>query len=122
MIIKIYQKSDDSPEIEKIFRLSFIVGFLFFLLSTCLLLLKFKNLPPQVPLFYSKPWGEERISQKVWLWLIPTLSLFILFFNFVVLPYFLKKEKFLIIICYLVSVVSLFLFFWTLLQIIFLVS
>jgi len=122
MIDKTYQKLQELIGEEKIFRLSFAIGFFFFLLGTLLLFLKFKSLPPQVPLFYSKPWGEERIPAKIWLWLIPALSLLILFFNFLILPLFLKKERFLVIILSLVSVVSLFLLFWTLLQIIFLVS
>jgi hypothetical protein len=122
MIDKTYQKLQELIGEEKIFRLSFAIGFFFFLLSTLLLFLKFKSLPPQVPLFYSKPWGEERIPAKIWLWLIPSLSMLILLFNFLILPPFLKKERFLVIVLSLVSVASLFLLFWTLFRIIFLVS
>lgn len=27
------------------------------------------HLPPQVPLFYSRPWGEEQLGSPVWLFL-----------------------------------------------------
>jgi hypothetical protein len=40
------------------------------------------DLPPQVPLWYSKTWGEEQLSSPEWLWLIPTAN-----FGFVVLNY-----------------------------------
>jgi hypothetical protein len=122
MFGKTYRNLKELVGENKILRLSFITGFFFFLLGTLLLLLKFQSLPPQVPLFYSKPWGEERIPQKIWLWLIPFLSLLIIFFNFLILPLLLKKEVFLISLLSLVSVLFLFLLFWTLLQIIFLVS
>jgi len=122
MLEKIYKKLHESDEENRIFQLSLSFGVFFFLLSTGFLFIKFKSLPPQVPLFYTRPWGEERIPTKIWLWLIPTVSFFIILFNFLILPNFLKKEKFLINVLSLVSVVSLFLLFWALFQIIFLVS
>lgn len=33
-----------------------------------------KQLPPAVPLFYSLPWGNARLADPVWLWLLPALS------------------------------------------------
>lgn len=32
-----------------------------------------KNLPPQVPLWYSKPWGDERLASP-WFLLLPFIS------------------------------------------------
>ena len=31
------------------------------------------NLPPEIPLWYSKIWGEKRLVNQEWLWLIPIL-------------------------------------------------
>ena len=35
------------------------------------------NLPLQVPLWYSRPWGEEQLASPYWLWLMPILILMI---------------------------------------------
>jgi len=38
------------------------------------ILLKRSSLPNVVPLFYSRPWGEEQLAAKDWLFLIPGSS------------------------------------------------
>lgn len=35
----------------------------------------FAKLPPQVPLWYSRPWGEEQLASPVFLVLVPTIIL-----------------------------------------------
>lgn len=42
-----------------------------------------KQLPPVVPLFYSLPWGNIRLADPIWLWLLPALSGGGLIINFV---------------------------------------
>lgn len=39
------------------------------------LALNWRNLPPQVPLLYSRPWGQDQLIHPVWLWLLPGASL-----------------------------------------------
>jgi hypothetical protein len=34
-----------------------------------------RSLPPQVPLWYSRPWGLERLAHPAWLLLLPTSTL-----------------------------------------------
>jgi hypothetical protein len=41
---------------------------------------KMSTLPPQIPLFYSRPWGEEQLVDN---WLIVILPLFTIIFFFV---------------------------------------
>lgn len=31
------------------------------------------KLPPLVPLWYSRPWGEDQLARPVWLWVIPAI-------------------------------------------------
>ncbi|PIU74875.1 MAG: hypothetical protein COS76_03790 [Candidatus Portnoybacteria bacterium CG06_land_8_20_14_3_00_39_12] len=50
------------------------VGFL-------VILLKQSSLPNFVPLFYSRPWGEEQLAAKNWLFLIPSSSFVIFVFG-----------------------------------------
>jgi hypothetical protein len=57
------------------------VNFLLTLASFWLLFLKQKDLPPTIPLWFSKEWGEARLTEPVWLWLIPSSSLFVFFLN-----------------------------------------
>lgn len=41
------------------------------------------RLPPQIPLFYSLPWGAERLAESRWLWLLPAISTGALVINLV---------------------------------------
>ena len=52
------------------------------LLGAGFLTLKFSVLPDQVPLFYSCPWGEDQLTAKPFLFLIPTSSLAVFLLNF----------------------------------------
>ncbi|MBI2008514.1 hypothetical protein HYS82_02550 [Candidatus Amesbacteria bacterium] len=38
-----------------------------------LLAIFFARLPPQVPLWYSRPWGEEQLASPAILWSIPAV-------------------------------------------------
>lgn len=49
--------------------------------SVILLLWRYGSLPPLVPLWYSKPWGVDRLSHPLWLTLLPIGSLMILIIN-----------------------------------------
>lgn len=51
------------------------------LVSMVLLLWRFPTLPPLVPLWYSKPWGADRLAHPLWLILLPAGSLAILIVN-----------------------------------------
>jgi len=31
------------------------------------------SFPPQVPLWYSLPWGQDQLAAPYWLWLLPSL-------------------------------------------------
>ncbi len=49
---------------------------LFFVGSFLFIVWRFKNLPPTVPLWYSKPWGNEQLASPLWLFILPLGSLF----------------------------------------------
>ena len=61
---------------EKTIRLATRISFVILFFSLSLLLLTWKNLPPQLPLFYSLPWGEEQLGKPVFLLILPLSSLF----------------------------------------------
>ena len=60
----------------------FQIGFLIF---------KFNNLPNQVPLYYSLPWGKNQLGSASSLFLLPTFSIVILLINNLIATFFSKN-------------------------------
>lgn len=55
------------------------ISFIIFQLS--FLVWKFKDLPHQIPLYYSLPWGESQLTSASTLFILPTLSIVLLLIN-----------------------------------------
>lgn len=53
----------------------------FIIIQVLVLAWRFTNLPSQVPLYYSLPWGESQLASATSLFLLPTISLVILLIN-----------------------------------------
>jgi hypothetical protein len=51
--------------------------FSFLIAQLGLILFFWKKLPPEVPLFYSRPWGKEQLVNPRFLFLLPGLTLVI---------------------------------------------
>jgi hypothetical protein len=56
--------------------------FSFLVAQLGLILFFWKKLPPEVPLFYSRPWGKEQLASPWFLFLLPGLTLFVFLVNF----------------------------------------
>lgn len=58
-------------------RFSFLI-FLFcvLLILACvsLILVSWGKLPPQIPIFYSRPWGETMLAPPAALWILPAIA------------------------------------------------
>lgn len=93
------------------------------MLSLGLILFKWQQLPPEVPIFYSRPWGEDQLGQKEFLFLLPFISLSVFLIN-KFLSFFLIKEKnfFLAKISTAISFLVSFFCFFSLLKIIYLIT
>lgn len=76
-------------EIRKPIQATFLLG----LLMILLLIMSWAKLPPEVPLFYSRPWGLNQLAEKVWLWLLPLTIWFITLINLKIASYLFIKEK-----------------------------
>jgi len=61
----------------KIFRWNLF----FIVIQVAVLVWKFTSLPPQVPLYYSLPWGESQLASASALLILPTISIVLLFIN-----------------------------------------
>lgn len=52
-----------------------IVSVGFTLLSLVVIALAWRMLPPSVPLWYSRAWGQDQLASPLWLFLLPGASL-----------------------------------------------
>jgi hypothetical protein len=93
----------------------------FFVFSLCalsvlaqasLILFSWDKLPPQIPFFYSKPWGEQMLASPVALWILPGVCALLVLVNFSIVIFWIKENIFLwrvlIIFSLLVSFVTLY--------------
>ncbi len=56
-------------------KIFFWVGVVLLILAEGVLLLFWNRLPPQLPWFYSLPWGEKQLVDKMWLvWIFAGLT------------------------------------------------
>lgn len=95
---------------------------LFFILASLFLIAAFwARLPPQVPLFYSRPWGEEILAPPFFLFILPLTSLLILAINLFT-AFSLGQNRLLATILVITSALFSFLAFFNLLKIITLIT
>jgi len=67
---------------------------LFLLLSSFFLIYSsFSSLPPEIPLWYTRPWGPLRLGPSQKLYLLPVLGGALLVFNFLIAFFFSKKGE-----------------------------
>ncbi|MCL5090703.1 MAG: hypothetical protein M1514_01700 [Patescibacteria group bacterium] len=71
-------------------------GINFFLVIIMLVFLLWKSrfLPEKVPFSYSRPWGEDQLADKNYLFFFPGLSLLFGLLNLAYTKFFSKKEDF----------------------------
>lgn len=65
-------------------------------------ILRFENLPPQMPFFYSRPWGEEQLADWWMIFILPLTANFFGFLNgFIQKKFFIDNQLVVKIIYYL---------------------
>jgi hypothetical protein len=79
----------NDSEIKPAVKLTFFLLAILFLTS----LIFFWRLPPQIPLFYSRPWGDKQLSSPVFLFWLTGISLLVLIINSMVAIFVFNKEK-----------------------------
>lgn len=75
--IKIYYKQVDNLALDKTAKLGLKIVFLSLAGNFLWLAAWWHKLPPEVPLLYSRAYGEGRLISQWGLWLLPILSLII---------------------------------------------
>ncbi len=92
------------------------------LFQFALLFIKFNSLPPQIPLYYSQPWGETRLAPVSSIFLLPLFSILVAFLNNLLAIFFLKSQQLLSRLLIVFSLLFSFLITFTLFQITNLIS
>ena len=86
------------------------------------IILKFDSLPKQVPLYYSLPWGSQRLASAASLFLLPSFSIIFSLVNNLLAAFMLQSiqiiSRLLIIFSLIYSILS----FITLVHIVYLIS
>ena len=68
-------------QIDNISRIFFVVSTAITSIESVLLVIARGKLPPQVPLYYSLPWGEGRLANPHDLWWLPVICLAVILVN-----------------------------------------
>ncbi len=95
---------------------------LLIVLSIIMLLLRAKDLPTLVPLWYAKPWGEEQLASPWWLTVLPATSFIVYVANVIASAYLTAEHLVFTQLLYATSLVVSLLSFITLIKILFLVT
>jgi len=73
----------------------FQLSLLFLIIQSATLFLFWQKFPPQVPLFYSRPWGKEQLAHPKFLLILPLGIIVISLVNIFMANFFFKKFPFL---------------------------
>ena len=84
-----------------IIRVSFWASWFLFLLQALWFAIYINRLPPEVPLFYSRPWGEKQLTTAHSLLILPASSAIILITNIFLTRLIKPKES---LACYLLYI------------------
>lgn len=80
---------------DKASNLGFQLAFILCGVQVFVLLASWRSLPPQLPLFYSRPWGEEQLTTPLGILILPGLSIGIILVN-LVLGWLVNKKEVLV--------------------------
>ena len=94
----------------------------FIIIQIAFLFWKFNSLPPQVPLYYSLPWGESQLTQTSLLFLLPTISLVLLLIDHLFAISLVKISSLLSRILLVISLIFSFLSLVTLFNVVYLIG
>jgi len=114
-----------STSFSQILRLDFLgllVSLLLVASTAFLIWSKTPRFPIAVPLWFSKPWGQEWLAAPVFLWLVPLIGFLITFINFSLAYFFSTRERLLSLLLVGSSVIVCGLLFYSLLNIILVVT
>src|SRR4030042_7042159 len=78
---------------DKIYLFISIFCVISILIQVSLILTSWGRLPPEIPIFYSRPWGEQMLATPIFLWILPSLTILFAGLNYLI-DLFLVREYF----------------------------
>ena len=78
---------------DKFYIFSLIAIVILLLLQFLAIAFFYKYIPPQIPIFYSQPWGQEQLADKKLIFLFPIQLILLLIINYFLTALFFLKEK-----------------------------
>lgn len=80
---------------DKLSLIIFIFCAFSFLGQSSFIMASWKNLSLEIPLFYSRPWGEAMLASPATLWILPAICFSTIIANFSIARFLLKENFFL---------------------------
>lgn len=71
-------------QIDNYSRIFFAGAFVIAVIEGLLIILVRSKLPPQVPLYYSLPWGDSQLTSPHALWWLPAICIVIIVVNLII--------------------------------------
>jgi hypothetical protein len=100
---KFKNQTQESLSADKLNFWIFLFAIISILAQASLILSASGRLPPQVPLFYSRPWGEAMLAAPLALWILPAICAFVGLVNFSISIFLISNNRFLSRILFIVS-------------------
>lgn len=122
LLVRSYGAKFDNFWQEKTVRIATRISFAILLFILAFLLFTWQKLPPQVPLFYSLPWGEEQLASPNFLLILPFSCLCLGILNFFLAVFCLEQHSLAAKILVWVTTSLIFLASFTLVKIVFLIT
>ncbi len=93
-----------------------------FVLSVAMLIWRWQSLPPQVPLWFSRPWGADQLASPYWLFLLPITGIALYGINVFISAYLMTDYLLFTQMLFLSSLIVNILSFFSLIKILFLIT
>ena len=93
--IKLQNKTSSSLTSDRLFLSVLIFACISILGQISLFLVSWGKLPPQIPFFYSSPWGEMQLASPFFLWTLPSITILFSLINFLAAIFIVGKYYFL---------------------------
>lgn len=91
---------------------AFLINLLVLVFAVFLIFSHQKDLPPQIPLWFSRVWGNERLAPPNMLWVFPIIILsFLLLNNLIAKLVFAKQKVLALVLVWAALIISLILLF-----------
>lgn len=92
------------------------------LFQVALIGVSWRRLPPEVPIFYSRIWGDEILASPIFLWSLPATLVIFSTVNFLIAAYLVSDNPFLVRVLVIVTLVIAMTTLWNNVKIISLVA